>query len=69
MSDKGTITGSEPTVAVPTGESLPPAPSSPALTGEHHVFAGRYQILGLLGSGGMGTRVRLTLLTGSAIQT
>src|ERR1019366_7897488 len=57
------ITGNEPTIAViPVGDegastrspgSLP-ASSTPA----RHVFAGRYEILGLVGSGGMGSVYR-----------
>jgi hypothetical protein len=57
MSDK--ITGNEPTIAVPVspagaGPSVPPAASEPAAslpvnsTPMHHVFAGRYEILGLV---------------------
>ncbi len=55
------ITGNEPTVAVPltpSGPNVPPAASSDPIvsrTPSHHVFAGRYEILSLLGAGGMGT--------------
>jgi TolB-like protein/predicted Ser/Thr protein kinase len=66
------ITGNEPTVAVPTtgtgpeptpaiGVSVPPpAGSSPAVSTPppHHVFAGRYEVLALVGAGGMGTVYR-----------
>jgi eukaryotic-like serine/threonine-protein kinase len=68
----GKITGNEPTVAVPTGEtgqtpaigaSVPPSPNSggasPAVsTPVRDVFAGRYEVLGLVGAGGMGTVYR-----------
>src|SRR5580704_17320058 len=59
----GKITGEEPTVAIePEGQ---PRPSTPALssfpqssTPARHVFAGRYEILALVGAGGMGTVYR-----------
>src|SRR6202040_2856641 len=50
------ITGEEPTMAVEATPSLSsgPAPSPPM----RHTFAGRYEILGLVGEGGMGTVYR-----------
>jgi serine/threonine-protein kinase len=58
----GKITGNEPTIAVsvtPTLEAAVSSGSLPAVsTPGRHIFAGRYEILGLVGSGGMGTVYR-----------
>jgi len=67
----GKITGTEPTVAVSSGAPTPPAVpltipaaaisesalSTPAGS-SRHTFAGRYEIIGLVGAGGMGTVYR-----------
>ena len=57
----GKISGTEPTVAVPV--TIPAAAvSEPALStpagSSRHTFAGRYEIIGLVGAGGMGTVYR-----------
>ena len=60
----GKITGNEPTVAVPASplaETLQSAPLGATSTPSapvRHVFANRYEIVGLVGSGGMGTVYR-----------
>jgi eukaryotic-like serine/threonine-protein kinase len=57
----GKITGTEPTVAVPvsapTASGSEPVLSTPAGS-SRHTFAGRYEIIGLVGAGGMGTVYR-----------
>jgi serine/threonine protein kinase len=54
------VTGHEPTVALPDGAATPSgAPSSMTPSApERHVLAGRYEVLGLVGAGGMGTVYR-----------
>src|SRR5580692_10816045 len=52
------ITGEEPTVAVTPDAGPAPSMLPAASTPPRHVFGGRYEILGLVGSGGMGTVYR-----------
>jgi TolB-like protein/tRNA A-37 threonylcarbamoyl transferase component Bud32 len=52
------ITGEEPTLMVSDGAPSPSLSTTGTSTPLRHVFAGRYEVLGLVGKGGMGTVYR-----------
>src|SRR5271155_5237696 len=52
------ITGEEQTMAVSEGAPSPVLSLPPPTTPARHVFGARYEILGLVGAGGMGTVYR-----------